>query len=85
MEQIPLSLLNPGLKLLYSSTKLFPFFFPHQNRCHNIIFMGSIIFCLNFTTTCFIHLPPHTEFLLQLTSAVLRFLFVCFLPFVHFN
>ena len=78
MEQIPLSLLNPGLNLLYSSTKLFPFFF-HQNVCRNIIFMGSIIFCLSFTAMGFINLFPYTDFLLWLTSAVLRFLFASFL------
>ena len=79
MEQIPLSLLNTRLNLLYSSTKLFPFFFLIKMFVVTLFFMGSIIFCLNFTAMGFIHLFPYTDFLLWLTCAVLRFLFASFL------
>lgn len=80
-EQVPLSHFNPGFNFLYSSTKRFPFFPIKIFICHKIIFMGSIICCVKFTTNVwFINLFPHTDFLLTLTSAIFRFsvgLLVC--------
>ena len=80
MEQIPLSHFNPRFNFLYSSTKLIPFFPIKMFICHKIIFMGSVIFCLNFTTNVI-----HQSFHLYQLSADFNICCFSFYLFIYFG